>query len=53
VAARLWPQFPLAPSPGWIATISALALVAGALFGLLPARNASRLEVVEALRGKR
>ena len=53
VAARLWPQFPLAPSAGWIATISALALVAGALFGLLPARNASRLEVVEALRGKR
>ncbi|MGE5178098.1 MAG: ABC transporter permease [Bacteroidota bacterium] len=53
IETRIWPSFPLVPSGGWVATIVALALVVGAVFGFLPARRASRLEAVEALRGKR
>jgi putative ABC transport system permease protein len=53
VQARIWPAFPLVPNAGWTAAVVALALVFGAAFGLMPARRASRLEAVEALRGKR
>jgi putative ABC transport system permease protein len=50
LAAGLWPALPLAPSPGWIVFVTALALAAGALFGLVPARRASRLAAAESLR---
>ena len=53
LGARLWPDFPLAPSPQWVATVLTLALVCGGLFGLLPARRAAALPAAEALRGKR
>lgn len=52
-AAAIWPEFPLRPGAAWIATVVILALAAGIGFGLLPARSAARLDVVEALRGKR
>lgn len=53
IAAALFPDFPIAPSPVWISVVLALALVAGAAFGLLPARRAAGLSAAEALRGKR
>jgi putative ABC transport system permease protein len=53
LAAGVWPDLPLRPSPGWIAVVTALALSFGALFGLLPARRAARLGAAEALQGKR
>ncbi|MGE5176157.1 MAG: ABC transporter permease [Hyphomicrobiales bacterium] len=49
-AAALWPALPLRPNGVWIAVVLLLALVAGGLFGLLPARRASRLDAAEALR---
>ncbi|HTK31267.1 MAG TPA: ABC transporter permease [Candidatus Saccharimonadaceae bacterium] len=51
--ARLWPAFPLAPSPPWIVGALALALTTGGLFGLIPARRAAALPPAEALQGKR
>ncbi len=48
--ARVWPDFPLAPSPQWLAVVLALALGAGASFGLMPARRAARLQPADALR---
>lgn len=53
LGATLWPEFPLAPSPAWIAVVIALALVSGGVFGLMPARRAARLPPVEALQGRR
>ncbi len=53
LAAGIWPFIPLHPSPGWIALVIALALVAGVSFGLMPARRAARLDAAEALRGRR
>jgi putative ABC transport system permease protein len=50
---RIWPAFPLSPHGGWIVAVMALALTVGAVFGLMPARRAARLDAVEALRGKR
>ena len=52
VAGRLFPALPLAPSPMWMALITALALAVGGAFGLMPARRAAALEPVEALRRK-
>jgi len=52
VAARLFPVLKLAPSPMWMAFITALALVVGGAFGLMPARRAAALEPVDALRRK-
>jgi len=49
----LWPDFPLAPSAAWILVVVVLALVSGGIFGLMPARRASRLPPVEALQGRR
>jgi putative ABC transport system permease protein len=49
--AGVWPVLALAPSGGWIALVTVLALAAGALFGLMPARRASRLAAADALRG--
>ncbi len=49
-AAAIFPDLPLAPSPGWIVFVTLLALAAGIAFGLLPARRASRLQAAEALR---
>ncbi|OGF10399.1 MAG: hypothetical protein A2W00_08590 [Candidatus Eisenbacteria bacterium RBG_16_71_46] len=51
-AAAMWPDLPLQPSPVWIAAVTALALGAGLLFGLLPARRAARLQAAQALRGR-
>lgn len=51
--AGIWPDFPLAPSLVWFALVFALSLVAGAAFGLMPARRAARLQAADALRGKR
>ena len=53
LGAGIWQQFPIKPSVPWIVTVIALALVAGASFGLMPARRAARLQPTEALRGKR
>ena len=53
VAAAVWPDLPLRPSPRWIAAVSALTLASGLVFGLLPARRAARLPAAEALRGRR
>ena len=53
IESRLWPGFQLAPSAAWAAGVVALALVVGAVFGLLPARRAARLEAVDALRAGR
>jgi putative ABC transport system permease protein len=52
-ASGLWPAVDLSPSAVWVAVIFAFALVNGAVFGLMPARRASRLQAAEALRGKR
>jgi putative ABC transport system permease protein len=52
VASRLWPALPFAASPVWIALVLGLALAAGAAFGVWPARRASALPAVEALRRK-
>lgn len=53
IESRLWPGFQLSPSAAWAAGVVALALVVGAVFGLLPARRAARLEAVDALRAGR
>jgi len=52
-AAGLFPDLPLAPSPGWIVFVTLLALAAGVAFGLMPARRASRLQAAEALRASK
>jgi putative ABC transport system permease protein len=49
-AAGVFPDLPLAPSPGWIGFVTLLALAAGAGFGLMPARRAASLQAAEALR---
>ncbi|MEM9555190.1 MAG: ABC transporter permease [Acidobacteriota bacterium] len=50
VVARLVPALPTAP-PLWAVTAAlSLAISVGALFGLLPARRAARMEPVDALR---
>jgi len=53
IAAAIFPDFPLAPSPMWIGVVAVLALAFGAAFGLMPARRAARLAAAEALRGAR
>jgi putative ABC transport system permease protein len=53
IAAGIWPTLGLAPGAGWVASVIGLALLAGGLFGLLPARRAARLPASDALRGKR
>ena len=52
IAGRIWPYIPIQPSPGWIALVMALALVAGVSFGIMPARRAARLDAADALRGR-
>jgi putative ABC transport system permease protein len=52
-ASGIWPDLRLRPSPVWAAAIVIFALGAGALFGMIPARRASRLPAAEALRGRR
>lgn len=52
IAAAIFPDMPLRPSPQWIGAVIALALVAGVAFGLLPARRAAGLQAAEALQGK-
>lgn len=52
-AGGVFPDLPLAPSPGWIVFVTLLALAAGAAFGLLPARRAARLQAAEALRASK
>lgn len=49
-AAGVFPDLRLAPSPLWIAIVTALALAAGVTFGLMPARRAARLQAAAALR---
>ncbi len=46
---RLYPRLPLGPPPWAAAAAVAVALTTGLLFGVLPARRASRLDPVEAL----
>ena len=53
VGALVFPAFPLRPDLGWIMVAMTLTLVAGILFGLMPARRAARLAPVDALRGRR
>jgi putative ABC transport system permease protein len=52
-AATALPEVPLRPGGTWIAAVTVLALVFGAVFGLLPARRAARLDPAQALRGRR
>src|SRR5262245_5548452 len=52
IGAAIWTFIPLKPSPGWIALVLGLALVAGVSFGLMPARRAASLPAADALRGK-
>lgn len=52
IGAGIWREFPLRPSPGWIAAVLLLSLAAGASFGWLPARRAARLLPADALRGR-
>ncbi len=49
VVGYLYPAFPLAPPPWAIVAGVGTALVAGLLFGALPARRAARLDPVQAL----
>jgi len=53
LARRLFPALPIAPAPAWIAVVIVLALATGGVFGLFPARRASRLEAAAALQGRR
>jgi len=53
IGGLVFPDFPLRPDLGWIAAVLVLAVVAGILFGLMPARRAARLAPVDALRGRR
>jgi len=50
IVGALFPDFPLHPSPVWIVAVLLLALGAGIVFGLMPARRAARLPAVDALR---
>jgi putative ABC transport system permease protein len=50
--AGLWPDFPLRPDPTWLLVVLLLAVLAGAAFGLMPARRAARLAPADALRGR-
>src|SRR5207247_888004 len=43
IAAGIWSFIPLKASPGWIALVLGLAMVAGVSFGLMPARRAASL----------
>ena len=52
-AAGIFPDLPLAPSPGWIVLVTLFALVAGVAFGLMPARRAAGLQAAEALRASK
>ena len=52
-AAGLFPDLPLAPSMGWIVFVTLLALAAGAVFGLMPARRAAGLQAAQALRASK
>jgi len=52
-AGHAWTLLTIRPSPAWIAVIAVMSLVAGAAFGLMPARRAARLPAVEALRSAR
>ncbi|HET9326068.1 MAG TPA: ABC transporter permease [Candidatus Eisenbacteria bacterium] len=53
IGAGVFPDFPLRPDLGWVAVVVVLAILEGAVFGLLPARRAARLSPVDGLRGKR
>lgn len=52
IAAGLWPDFPIRPSPVWIGVVIGLSMAFGVIFGLMPARRAARLQAADALRGK-
>jgi putative ABC transport system permease protein len=52
-AAGIWRNIPLRPGATWIAVVLALAMLAGVVFGLMPARRAAALSAADALRGKR
>jgi putative ABC transport system permease protein len=52
VLVRFYPDFPAAPPLWAIAAAMGLALGVGALFGVLPARRAARLDPVAALAGR-
>ena len=52
IAGGIWREFPIQASATWTAAVLALALVAGAGFGLMPARRAAGLAAVDALRGR-
>jgi putative ABC transport system permease protein len=49
LARRLWPVFPLAVEPLWIAGVTVFALASSLLFAWLPARRAARLPPAAAL----
>jgi putative ABC transport system permease protein len=48
----LYPSFPAAPPLWAVASVLVLAVAVGALFGVLPARRATRLDPVAALAGR-
>ncbi|MBI5838434.1 MAG: ABC transporter permease [Candidatus Eisenbacteria bacterium] len=53
LASGVFPGFTVEPSLAWTAAVVTLALTAGGLFGLSPARRAAGMPAVDALRGKR
>ncbi len=53
IASAIWTFIPLRPSPGWMALVLGLAIVAGVSFGLMPARRAAALRAADALQGRR
>jgi putative ABC transport system permease protein len=51
-AAAFLPSFPIRPNMVWIGIVLLLALLSGTGFGILPARQAARLQAADAIRGK-
>jgi putative ABC transport system permease protein len=52
VGVALYPSFPAAPPIWAVASVVVLSIGVGALFGVLPARRATRLDPVAALAGR-
>jgi putative ABC transport system permease protein len=52
VVSTVFPELPAELQPAWIGVATALALATGAVFGVLPARRAARVEPAQALTGR-
>jgi putative ABC transport system permease protein len=52
VLVAVFPALPATPPPWAVAAALSMSLTVGAVFGLLPARRATRLDPVAALQGR-